>query len=316
MRATQFRLQVLLASMVAIWCGNFIALKVCLRVLSPVGVTAFRVVAAALLLFFIQRYSPDRYAFDKLGKSDYWLFLKLAFVGLLMNQVLFISGLKFTTVAHSALVVTFGPLFTLLFAWQRGQEKLTSTSLFGMALSICGIFFLNLDKNLNIQTAYLVGDLLTLGGSVAFAYYTVMSKNVAAKYGAVSATAFTYIAGACVFLPVGLPALVTLPWLQLPWGELAAFFYVAVLASVLAPLIFYYALRYMSASRLAALTYLQPVVTTISSVLILSEKLTLNFLLGAGVVLTGILLTQRPTHSRPTPQKPQGEANARAATKT
>ena len=90
--------------MVAIWCGNFIALKVCLRVLSPVGVTAFRVVAAALLLFFIQRYSPDRYAFDKLGKSDYWLFLKLAFVGLLMNQVLFISGLKFTTVAHSALV--------------------------------------------------------------------------------------------------------------------------------------------------------------------------------------------------------------------
>ena len=122
----------MLASMVAIWCGNFIALKVCLRVLSPVGVTAFRVVAAALLLFFIQRYSPDRYAFDKLGKSDYWLFLKLAFVGLLMNQVLFISGLKFTTVAHSALVVTFGPLFTLLFAWQRGQEKLTSTSLFGM----------------------------------------------------------------------------------------------------------------------------------------------------------------------------------------
>ena len=113
-----------------------------------------------------------------------------------------------------------------------------------------------------------------------------------------------------MFLPVGLPALVTLPWLQLPWGELAAFFYVAVLASVLAPLIFYYALRYMSASRLAALTYLQPVVTTISSVLILSEKLTLNFLLGAGVVLTGILLTQRPTHNRPVLKNSPGEANA------
>jgi len=91
---------------------------------------------------------------------------------------------------------------------------------------------------------------------------------------------------------------------------LAAFFYVAVLASVLAPLIFYYALRYMSASRLAALTYLQPVVTTISSVLILSEKLTLNFLVGAGVVLTGILLTQRPTHNRPVLKNSPGEAKA------
>ena len=316
MRAAQFRLQLLLGSMVAIWCGNFIALKVCLRVMSPVGVTAFRVIAAAALLFFIQQYSPARYPFDKLGKSDYWLLLKLAFVGLLLNQVLFISGLKFTTVAHSALVVTFGPLFTLLFAWQRGQERLTGTNLLGMGLSICGIFFLNLDKNLNLQTSYLIGDLLTLGGSVAFAYYTVLSKNAASQYGPISATALTYLAGACVFLPVGLPALVSLPWLELPWGVLSAFFYVAVLSSVLAPLIFYYALRYMSASRLAALTYLQPVVTTISSVLILSEKLTLNFLFGACVVLTGILLTQRPTLNRPAPEKPQSEANAGVASKT
>jgi len=310
MRAAQFRLQVLLASMVAIWCGNFIALKVCLQVMSPVGVTAFRVVAAAALLFVIQHYSPGRYAFDRLRKPDYWLFLKLAFVGLLLNQVLFISGLKYTTVAHSALVVTFGPLFTLLFAWKRGQERLTGTNLFGMALSICGIVFLNLDKNLKLQTSYLAGDLLTLGGSVTFAYYTVMSKQVAAQYGAVSATAFSYLAAACVFLPVGLPPLLTLPWLQLSWGVLVAFFYVAVLSSVLAPLIFYYALRHMSASRLAALTYLQPVLTTISSVLILSEKLTLNFVLGGGIVLTGIVLTQRPAHGRPTLGKSQAEANA------
>ncbi len=221
MRGAQFRLQALLASMVAIWCGNFIALKVCLRAMSPVGVTAFRVIAAAALLLVIQRYSPGRYAFNKLRKPDYWLFLKLAFVGLLLNQVLFITGLKFTTVAHSALVVTFGPLFTLLFAWQRGQEKLTGANLFGMALSICGIFFLNLDKNLNLQTAYLVGDLLTLAGSVAFAYYTVMSKHVAAQYGSVSATTFTYLAGACVFLPVGLPAIVSVSWLAAFLGSVA-----------------------------------------------------------------------------------------------
>ena len=313
MRATDFRLQALLAAMVAIWCGNFIALKVCLRVMSPVGVTAFRVIAAAAVLWVIQRYSPGRYAFKKLRKADFWLFLKLAFVGLLLNQVLFISGLKFTTVAHSALVVTFGPLFTLLFAWQRGQEKPTGTNLFGMALSICGIFFLNLDKDLNLQTTYLWGDLLTLAGSVAFAYYTVMSKNVAAQYGSVSATTFTYVAGACVFLPAGLPAIVNVSWLHLSWGILLAYFYVAILASVLAPLIFYYALRSISASKLAALTYLQPVVTTVSSVLILSEKLTLNFILGGGIVLTGILLTQRSGQGRLAPEEPQSEAGARIA---
>ncbi len=291
------RLQLLVGSMVAIWCGNFIALKVCLGVMSPLGVTAFRVLAAALLLLFVYLYSPTRYSIGQLRKSDYLFFLKLAVAGLLLNQVLFISGLKYSTVAHSALVVTFGPLFTLLFAWRRGQERLTGAKIFGMLMSVAGIIFLNLDKDLRLQTRYLLGDFLTLCGSVAFAYYTVLSKNVASNYGSVSSTALTYFAGACLFLPIGLPSVLSQPWAKLPWSVLAAFAYVAVLSSVLAPLIFYHALRHMSASRLASLTYLQPVVTTISSVVILSEKLTLNFFLGGSIVLAGILLTRRSASS-------------------
>lgn len=293
MHLARIKLQFLLGSMVAIWCGNFIALKVCLQVMSPLGVTAFRVIAAALLLACIHRCSSNRYPEKNLRKADFIFFFKLALAGLVLNQLLFIGGLKLTTVAHSALVVTFGPLFTLLFAWRRGQERLTRTKMAGMLLSVSGILFLNLGKDLKFRSDHLVGDLLTLGGSVAFAYYTVMSKNVTATYGAVSSTAFTYVAGACLLLPFGFPSMAATPWLELPWPALMSFAYVAVLASVLAPLIFYYALRSMSASGLASLTYLQPIVTTISSVLILSEKLTFNFLLGGGIVLTGILLTQR-----------------------
>jgi drug/metabolite transporter (DMT)-like permease len=281
--------------MVAIWCGNFIALKVCLRVMSPFGLTAFRVIAAAMLLFLVHRFSRSGHNLSTLQKTDLAFFFKLALTGLLLNQLLFITGLNLTTVAHSALVVTSGPLFTLLFAWHRGQERLTGSKILGMTLSISGIVLLNLDKDLHLRTDYLVGDLLTLCGSVAFAYYTVMSKNVAAKYGPISATAFTYFAGACIFLPVGLPSLLTTPWLELPWTTLVSFAYVAVLSSVLAPLIFYTALRHMAASRLASLTYLQPVVTTTSAVLILSEKLSYTFFAGASIVLTGILLTQRPS---------------------
>ncbi len=66
--------------MVAIWCRIFIALKVCPGVLSPVGVTAFRVVAAALLLFFIQRYNPRPLcASTNWASQTIGCFLKLAF---------------------------------------------------------------------------------------------------------------------------------------------------------------------------------------------------------------------------------------------
>ena len=293
MRPARIKFYFLITTLVSLWCGNFIALKVCLRVMPPLGVTAFRVSGAAIILIFIYLFSRYRQGFHRLRKQDYLFFFKLALTGLLLNQTLFVLGLSYSTVAHSALIVTFGPLFTLIFAWLRGQENLTPRKILGMLFSILGIVLLNFNKNFTLQTQNLLGDSFTLAGSMAFAYFTVLSKKVASLYGSVPSTCFTYFAGACLLLPIGLPFMLRMKWLNLTWGSYLAFFYVAALSSVLAQLIFYYALRRMPASRLASLTYLQPVVTTISSVVVLSEKLSINFIIGGSVVLTGIVLTQR-----------------------
>ena len=293
MRVTKIKLYILVGTLIAIWCGNFIALKVCLRAMSPLGVTSFRTTAAAIILYVIHRLKKDKQGIHGLKMGDYIFFFKLAFLGLVLNQLLFITGLHFTTVAHSAVIVTVAPLFTMLFAWMQGQEKLTPIRILGMSLSIVGIVCLNLDHDLRFHTEYLVGDLLTFCGSVAFAYYTVLSKEGSVRYSPVPSTAFTYFAGACLLFPLGLPSFLSFSSTALTWNVVASFLYVAVMASVLAPLIFYYALRHMSASRFASLTYLQPVVTTVSSTYILSEKLTANFVIGGCLVLSGVLLTRQ-----------------------
>ena len=279
--------------MVLLWCGNFIALKICLEHLSPFGVTTFRVVASALILFFVYLFWGNRRDLRELERQDILYFFKLAFVGLFVNQTLFIMGLSRTTVSHSAIIVTFGPVFTLLFAWMKSQERLTARAMVGMALSISGVILLNLEKDFTFQTRYLLGDFLTLGGSIAFAYYTVISRRAASDYGAVCSTAFTYFAGAILFLPLGLPLILRLDWRNLPWTGVTAFFYVAVLSSVVAQLIFYYSLRHISSSRLASLSYLQPVITTIASVVLLSERPSLNFVLGGSVVIGGVVFMHR-----------------------
>ena len=164
MSPRSFRFRALTGTMVLLWCGNFIALKVCLRSLSPFGVTTYRVVVSALLLLLIYLGWGDRLTHRKLGRQEIWYFLKLAFFGLFVNQTLFVMGLSQTTVAHSAIVVTFGPVFTLLFAWMRGQERLTVTAIAGMVVSIGGVILLNLEKDFTFQTHHLAGDLLTMAG--------------------------------------------------------------------------------------------------------------------------------------------------------
>ncbi|MFN8007952.1 MAG: DMT family transporter [Terriglobia bacterium] len=293
MRAEKVKLNFLLASLILIWCGNFIALKICLRAFSPLAVTSYRTTAAAIILYAIHRWGDSKMSFHSLKRRDWLYFFKLAFLGLVLNQWLFIAGLSLTTVAHSAILVTFGPLFTLVFAWMHGQERLTPVRIVGMGLSMLGVLCLNLDRDLKLHTEYLLGDFLTFCGSVVFAYYTVLSKEGSIRYGAVPTTAFTYFAGACLLFPPGLPSFFAHSGSRLTWGVMASFLYVAVMASVLAPLIFYHALRITTASRIASLNYLQPVMTTVSSVLILSERLSTNFLIGGSLVLGGVLLTRQ-----------------------
>jgi drug/metabolite transporter (DMT)-like permease len=154
MLRAKLKFRLLTSVLVLLWCGNFIALKVCLRFLSPFGMTTFRVVVAAIVLLVIYGFWDGRQSPRKLCRQDALDFLKLAFVGLFLNQTLFILGLSQTNVAHSALIVTFGPVFTLLFAWMRGQERLRRMTLLGMLVSVAGIALMNLEKDFTFQTRW------------------------------------------------------------------------------------------------------------------------------------------------------------------
>jgi drug/metabolite transporter (DMT)-like permease len=67
----------------------------------------------------------------------------------------------------------------------------------------------------------------------------------------------------------------------------------AAMASVAAYMIFYYALSKISASRVIAFSYLQPVLATILAILFLGERLTPYLLVGGALVLVGVALAER-----------------------
>ena len=74
------------------------------------------------------------------------------------------------------------------------------------------------------------------------------------------------------------------------WASVA---YMAVFSAVLAYLIFYYALQRLPASRVSALSYLQPVLATILAALILGEIPGAGFAVACALVLIGVFVTER-----------------------
>ena len=101
---------------VVVWAVNFIAAKVGLRYLPPVTMASFRVVLAGISMvpaYLICSRLPafqDALRFRARGftGSDIWTFLYLGFFGVVVNQMCFTMGLRYTSVSHAAVIVGMG----------------------------------------------------------------------------------------------------------------------------------------------------------------------------------------------------------------
>jgi drug/metabolite transporter (DMT)-like permease len=289
----RYRHPVLLYSLISFavlgWALNFIVAKAALQYLDVWSMTSFRIILSGVLMLPIYFWTPRRARFDR---KDIWTFIVLGFFGVVMNRGLFIVGLDYTTAGHSALIVAVGPILILVLARLLKLERITSGKVLGMGLSFVGIVVLVGGDELHLRSGTWVGDLITLGGTTGFAVYTVLAKKVARHYDTISMNTFNNLAGAIILLPLGIRQAERLDWASVGWQGWAGLAYTALISSVLAYLIYFWALRHVSASRLAAYTYVETPVATSLAVMLLGEKLTAALVIGAALILAGVYLAE------------------------
>lgn len=284
--------------LVVVWAVNFIAAKVGLRYLPPLAMASFRVVLAGVVMvpvyFSCLRLKAFAEAADLrrrgFAPGDLWTFLYLGFFGVTINQMCFTIGLYFTHVSHSAVIVGLGPIYILLLAVLFRLERATGRKVMGMLIALAGIFVLASENGISGQSASIEGDAITMAGSIGFAIYVVLGKRVAEQYDTLTMTAFNHFAGALLVLPVAMHEIWAPSarlWHQ-PWRAWAAVVYMAVFSSALAYVFYFWLLRYLEASQLAAFTYLLPVLATILGILWLGEKGSWSQVLGGVMALGGV----------------------------
>jgi drug/metabolite transporter (DMT)-like permease len=224
---------------------------------------------------------------------DLPLMVAIGVFGVSLNQFLFVCGLSRTSVAHSSIFANLSPILVLFLAAFTGLEKLTPQKLAGVAVSLAGVIMLRaLDAHPKGDATFL-GDLLTFGGALAFAIFTVIGKPTARQHGSVSVNTVAYVGGALLLSPVTIWQLAHFPVATVPWSAWGAVFFMALGPSVVCYLIYYYALARMEASRLAAVNYLLPPLATLSGVWLLGERVTLGAVAAAIVIFSGIYMVER-----------------------
>jgi drug/metabolite transporter (DMT)-like permease len=273
------------------WGGNFVFSKITLKEIPGPLVAGMRTVFAAIALMAVYKRSrnPDR---PPLRRDEYPQLCIIGVCGIAVNQVCFLIGLSLTSASHAALVIGLTPFMVLFLAWFRGQEAFTSNRAIGLAVAVCGMALLQ-KPSASAQTASLLGDVLILGAGLSFAVYTVFGKELAAEHGGMAVIAVSYAAGAIFLLPMTLFFASRFDFSQVSAAAWWAFGYMSVVSSVLCYIGWAYALKRLSASRLTAFSYLQPLVATLLALPMLGEPITAALVSGGGLIMAGVFLSER-----------------------
>jgi len=285
---------------ILIWAINFIAAKVGLRSLPAMTLASFRVVLAGAMMLPFYRFSSRLPAFAEAAENrwrrftvrDLWTFLYMGFFGVVMNQVCFTVGLRYTSVSHAAVIVGMGPIYTLVLAVLFKLEEATWRKAIGMTIAFAGIAVLASENGISTHSPSVLGDAITMTGSIGFAMYVVLGKRLGGRYDALTMTAFSHYGGALIVLPVAIYRAFMLGpaehWRAIPWAGWAAMCYMAIFSSAVAYAVYFWLLRYLEASQLSAFTYVLPVVATILGILSLGEKGSWGQVLGGALALSGV----------------------------
>jgi len=288
----------LLALMLLIWAANFIFAKLAVREASALLVACLRTVLSGAIMVPVYRLVASRRlpdpALRPITRRDLPRMAVIGVLGIVANQFAFVLALSYTTVAHGAIVGTTSPVLVLLGAVALGQERLRFRRVVGMLASVAGVAMLQLGRSPGGQASPL-GDAIMLGNAALFAGFSLWGKTLSEEVGSLAVNAVAYWGGALLALPYAAWGLWRLGPGALGAAAWTGILYMSVAPSIIGYLIYAHALRYLSASRVASVTYLQPVLATLFAVAILGERPGLKYAVGAAVILAGVWLVQRPS---------------------
>ena len=283
----------LIALMVLLWSGNYIAAKIAFREFPALIVMCLRMLMAALLIGPVY-WRQTRRRETALTLREAGLLALLGIAGIFMNQFFWTLGTSRTTVVHSSMIMATIPVWVLLMAGLMRLERITWPKLLGMAIAMAGIALLRMARpGRTVGAATFTGDILVMLCALMFAALTTFGKRYRPEGGGIAVNAFAYIGGAIILVPALWWSGRDFDFARVSWAGWAAVFYMAAFSSVLCYLIYYYALEHISASRMAGVQYLQPVLATVMAMFILGEELTASTVAAGGTILAGVYVTER-----------------------
>lgn len=273
---------------IIIWGTTFIATKVLLADFQPVEILFFRFIMGlvALLVAYPHRLKGTT------GRQEF-TFAVAGLCGICLYYLLENIALTYTMASNVGVIISVAPFFTAILSHLfMKEEKLRANFFLGFAVAMIGIFLISFNgSKLELNP---VGDLLAMLAALVWACYSVLTKKISGYgYNTILTTRRVFFYGILFMIP----ALFLFDF-ELGFARFANpiylfnIIYLGLGASALCFVTWNFAVKVLGAVKTSIYIYMVPVITIVTSVLILKEPITILSVIGTLLAMIGLFLSE------------------------
>lgn len=217
------------------------------------------------------------------------LMVTVALIGFVGYVFGFSIGLKYTSAFSASLLLALVPLWVLAISAVRDRQMPSTASLLAVSLAAIGT---TVFVTARTSVTFGWGDLVSVVVAAAYATYLLMNRELVDHYPPVTLTTYGVSIAA-------IPVVALTAW-QLPsqdWSGVTTAGWLAMLWVVIVPVfiawsVWNWVLQRLEPKQVAPLLFSVPVISGLTSWVVLDESIVLGQIVGTFLVLIGLVLNQ------------------------
>ena len=275
---------------VIVWGTTFISTKILLLDFTPLEILFFRFILGFLVLCLVK---PERLKTKGLEEEKY--FIGAGLCGITLYFLLENIALLYTYASNVCLILAFVPFLTALAAKYLLKEDTLYPGFFvGFVCALLGVGLIILNGSVILKLNP-IGDILAFLAGVVWALYSVLLRKISTfNYNTVLCTRNIFGYGLIMMLPA-------LLFMDFQWGfyrlddhaNMFNLLYLGIGASALCFGTWSWSVNVLGPVKTSMYIYISPIVTIITSALILGEKITWLACVGTVFILIGLVISGR-----------------------
>lgn len=275
---------------VVVWGTTFVSTKILLTYgLSPMEILLYRFSLAYIGIWF---FSPRKILSRNF--KDELLFVA---AGLCGGSLYFVSentALGITLASNVSLIICTSPILTafLSFLFYK-KEKLQSKLVWGSLMAFAGVALVVFNGSFILKINP-IGDMLTVIAALMWAFYGFILKRLDSHYPVLFITRKVFFYGILTLLPMFWFKPIKTEWIVLTQPVVFLnLLFLGLIASMLCYIMWNTTVKQLGVIRATNYIYIVPLVTLLTSAIVIDETITMIGLLGSVLILNGVYVAER-----------------------